>query len=269
MVTAMCAFYRRIPFYHVEAGLRTGDMYYPFPEEMNRVVAGHLATLHFSPTDVSRRNLLREGISDDKIYVTGNTVIDALLHVADKKMPLGVEIDSEKKIILVTAHRRENFGAPFMEICQAIREIAEHRHDVVVLYPVHPNPNIHDVVYSELSNYQNILLTPPLEYGAFVTAMNKAYIILTDSGGVQEEAPALGKPVLVLRDETERPEAVDAGVVRLVGPNKQKITSEVYRLLDNAGVYRAMSKGASPYGDGNASVRIVDALLENLVHQQG
>ena len=218
MTAALACFYRKIPFGHVEAGLRTGDLQNPFPEEMNRVVAGRLARWHFAPTESARQNLLKEGVDDGAIHVTGNTVIDALLSVADRRPEIGVPLDPDKRLILVTAHRRENFGDPFREICRAIRQLAETNPDVQVLYPVHPNPNVKDVAQELLGGCPGITLCPPLDYLPFVGAMQRAYLILSDSGGVQEEAPALGKPVLVLRQETERPEAVDAGVVKLVGP---------------------------------------------------
>ncbi len=260
MVTAMVSFYRGIPFCHVEAGLRTHDMGYPFPEEMNRVVASKLARLHFAPTENARRNLLREGIEDSSINVTGNTVIDALLHTAEKDLPMGVETDAAKRLILLTAHRRENFGKPLRNIFQAVRQIVDEIADVEILYPVHPNPNVLKLAREHLSNHPRIRLCRPMDYGPFVSAMKYAYLILTDSGGIQEEAPALGKPVLVLRHETERPEAVAEGVVKLVGTKVETIVSETRRLLDDPLAYKAMAKGFSPYGDGHAAERIVAAL---------
>jgi len=260
LATALACFYRRVPFGHVEAGLRTLDRDYPFPEEMNRTLAGRLARFHFAPTLRSRENLLREGISDSWIHVTGNTVIDALLDVASRDVPIGVDLDGSKRLLLVTAHRRENFGAPLLEICRALRVLADRYEDVQVLYPVHPNPSISAVVRRELSGHSRIVLSPPLDYGPFVAAMKRAFLILTDSGGVQEEAPALGRPVLVLRAETERPEAVEAGVVKLVGPVAGRIVEEAQRLLDDPAAYAAMAKGASPYGDGRAAERIVGIL---------
>jgi UDP-N-acetylglucosamine 2-epimerase (non-hydrolysing) len=262
MTVALACFYRKIPFGHVEAGLRTGDLTNPFPEEMNRVVAGRLARWHFAPTESSRHNLLRENFDPDSIIVTGNTVIDALLSVADRRPAIGVPLDPAKRLILVTAHRRENFGAPFREICQAIRQLAEANPDVQVLYPVHPNPNVRDVAEELLAGHPGITLCPPLDYLPFVGAMQRSYLILSDSGGVQEEAPALAKPVLVLRHETERPEAVDAGVVMLVGPVRERIIAEAQRLLDDPDAYRAMARGVSPYGDGHAAGRIVSVLRE-------
>jgi UDP-N-acetylglucosamine 2-epimerase (non-hydrolysing) len=210
-----------------------------------------------APTLSARDNLLREGISPGRIYVTGNTVIDALFEVARQAVAIGVELHPEARLILLTAHRRENFGAPLQEVCQAVLDIVERNPTVEVLYPVHPNPNVRRVVQAFLSSHPRVLLAEPLDYGAFVSALQRAFLILTDSGGVQEEAPALGKPVLVLRHETERPEAVTAGVVRLVGTSRAKIAAEVQRLLDDPVHYRSMARGASPYGDGRAAARIV------------
>jgi UDP-N-acetylglucosamine 2-epimerase (non-hydrolysing) len=260
LVTALAAFYQRIPFAHVEAGLRTGDMNYPFPEEMNRVLAGRLTDLHFAPTASSRDNLLREAIPEASIHVTGNTVIDALLEVVERDIPTGIELDPNKRMILVTAHRRENFGEPFAQVCQALRAIADANEDVQIVYPVHPNPNVHDVAHRELGDHPRILLTKPVDYGPFVSLIKRAYLLLTDSGGVQEEAPALAKPVLVLRAETERPEAVDAGVVKLIGTDRDTIINETQRLLDDPAAYAAMAKGVSPYGDGKAAARIRDII---------
>ena len=260
MTAALACFYRKIPFGHVEAGLRTGDLDNPFPEEMNRVLAGRLARWHFAPTASARDNLLREGVAPAAIHVTGNTVIDALLSVADRRPAIGVPIDPAKRLILVTAHRRENFGEPLREICRAIRRLAETNPDVAVLYPVHPNPNVKGVAEELLGGCPGITLCPPLDYLPFVGAMQRAYLILSDSGGVQEEAPALGKPVLVLRRETERPEAVAAGVVKLVGPVYERIVAQAQRLLDDPGYYSSMARGVSPYGDGHAAGRIVAVL---------
>jgi UDP-N-acetylglucosamine 2-epimerase (non-hydrolysing) len=262
---ALACFYRRIPFGHVEAGLRTWDMQNPFPEEANRVLAGRLTRWHFAPTESSKANLLREGIPDQDITVTGNTVIDALLMTAAKDLTLGIDLDDSKRLILVTSHRRENFGAPFLEICRALRTLAERNSDVQILYPVHPNPNVKDVAYDVLGNTPNIILCDPLDYAPFIAAMKKSYLIISDSGGVQEEAPALGIPVLVLRDETERPEAVDMGVVKLVGPNYDPILKEAQTLLDSPVAYKAMARGVSPYGDGRGAERIVAVLKEYCV----
>jgi UDP-N-acetylglucosamine 2-epimerase (non-hydrolysing) len=260
LMTALACFYRRIPFGHVEAGLRTHDLDNPFPEEMNRVQADRMACLHFAPTPRARDNLLLEGYGAETVHVTGNTVIDALLATADKDIPLGVQLNPDQRLILMTSHRRENFGPPFRAICGAVRDIVERNQDVQVLYPVHPNPHVSDTAREVLGDHPRILLTEPLDYGPFITAMKRADIILTDSGGVQEEAPSLGKPVLVLRDETERPEAVEAGVARLVGRDRKGIVETAQLLLDNPNFYREMAVGASPYGDGKASARIRDLL---------
>lgn len=263
MTVALACFYHRIPIGHVEAGLRTWDMQNPFPEEANRVIAGKLAHWHFAPTEGSRQNLLREGVAEANILVTGNTVIDALLMTAAKELEVGIELDPKKRLVLVTSHRRENFGQPFREICQALRDLSEKNADVQFLYPVHPNPNVKDVAYEVLGKCPNIILCEPLDYAPFVAAMKRAFLIISDSGGVQEEAPALGKPVLVLRDETERPEAVDQGVVKLVGPNYERIVTETQRLLDDEVAYRDMARGISPYGDGLAAGRIAKTLQEH------
>ena len=262
LVTALASFYRRVPFAHVEAGLRTGDMASPFPEEMNRVLAGHLSALHFAPTTSSRDNLLREAVPADTVHVTGNTGIDALLDVASRDPDTGLDLDPDKRLILVTAHRRENFRKPFAQVCEALRAIADANDDVQLVYPVHPNPNVYDVAHRELGDHPRILLTQPVDYGPFVALMKRAYLLLTDSGGVQEEAPALGKPVLVLRAETERPEAIEAGVVKLLGTDKNAIITETQRLLDDPVAYAAMAKGVSPYGDGRAAERIRDILRD-------
>lgn len=265
MTVALACFYHRIPIGHVEAGLRTWDMQNPFPEEANRVLTGKLARWHFAPTEGSRQNLLKEGVPDAEIFVTGNTVIDALLMTAAKDLELAVPLDPVKRLILVTSHRRENFGKPFRNICRALRTLAENNPDIQFLYPVHPNPNVKDVAQEFLSGLANFILCEPLDYAPFIAAMKRAYIIFTDSGGVQEEAPALGKPVLVFRDETERPEAVEQGVVKLVGSNYDNIVEEAQRLFDDESAYRSMARGVSPYGDGRAAERIVRALRENLV----
>lgn len=260
---ALACFYRRIPFGHVEAGLRTGDMQNPFPEEANRVLAGRLTRWHFSPTESSRENLLREGISAQDIHVTGNTVIDALLMTAQKDLQIGVETDPSKRLVLVTSHRRENFGEPFENICRALKDLAERNPNIQILYPVHPNPNVKDVAHTMLGDIENVVLCQPLDYAPFIAAMKQAYLIISDSGGVQEEAPALGVPVLVLRDETERPEAVDIGVVKLVGPNYERILAEAQTLLNNPVAYKAMARGVSPYGDGKGAARIVAVLKKH------
>src|SRR5688572_6696838 len=226
LATGMAAFYRRIPFGHVEAGLRTGDLANPFPEEMNRTVASRLARFHFAPTATARANLLREGIPDGDIHVTGNTVIDALLQVAERDVAIGPALDASKRLVLVTVHRRESFGDPIREAFRALRALADRNDDIQVLYPVHMNPNVAGPARELLGGHPRIVLCDPLEYAPFVSAMKRAHLILTDSGGVQEEAPALGKPVLVLREETERPEAVAEGVVKLVGTSSERILSE-------------------------------------------
>ncbi|WP_272668076.1 non-hydrolyzing UDP-N-acetylglucosamine 2-epimerase [Providencia sp. PROV168] len=275
MATSLAAFYHRIPVGHVEAGLRTGNLYSPWPEEANRKIAGHLAMYHFAPTENSRQNLLKESIPDSHIFVTGNSVIDALLWVRDKVMSdqhmmekLGANypfIDPNKKMILVTGHRRESFGGGFERICHALADIAQAHPDVQVVYPGHLNPNVSEPVKRILHNIDNIILISPQEYLPFVYLMNHAYLILTDSGGIQEEAPSLGKPVLVMRDTTERPEAVDAGTVRLVGTDTQKIVNEVNRLLTDDAEYHEMSRAHNPYGDGHACQRILTALKSNQV----
>ena len=260
MSVALTSFYHRIPIGHIEAGLRTWDMQNPFPEEANRVIASKLARWHFAPTEGSRHNLIKERISNADITVTGNTVIDALLIAASKELTLTFTLETGKRLILVTAHRRENFGEPFRNICRALRTLAERNPDVQFLYPVHPNPNVKDVAHEFLGQLPNFILSEPLDYAPFIAAMKRAYLILTDSGGVQEEAPALGKPVLVLRDETERPEAVEQGVVKLVGPHYERIVHETQCLLDDALAYQRMARGVSPYGDGQAAQRIVGVL---------
>ncbi len=263
MAVALACFYQRIPFGHVEAGLRTWDIQNPFPEEANRVIASRLSRWHFAPTETSMQNLLREGIDADDVIVTGNTVIDALLMTATRELDLGLTLNPSKRLVLVTSHRRENFGDPFRGICRALRILAEKNPEIQILYPVHPNPNVKDVAYEMLGNCSNIILCEPLDYAPFVAAMKMAYLIISDSGGVQEEAPALAKPVLVLRDETERPEAVVMGVVKLVGSNTERIVQEAQKLLDDPLAYEAMARGVSPYGDGKAAARIVDVLSKH------
>ncbi|MBL4753667.1 MAG: UDP-N-acetylglucosamine 2-epimerase (non-hydrolyzing) [Flavobacteriales bacterium] len=268
--TTLAAYYQQTPVAHVEAGLRTGNIYSPWPEEANRKVTGAIAEYHFAPTQLSRENLLNEGVSAERIVVTGNTVIDALLDVVEKigdNTTLSAElkskfpfIDATKKLVLATGHRRESFGTGFENICQAIREIAG-RDDVQVVFPVHLNPQVREPVNRHLSELSNVHLIEPLDYLPFVYLMNQAYIILTDSGGVQEEAPSLGKPVLVMRETTERPEAVVAGTVRLVGTDVQKIVSGVVELLDDTDAYKKMSVAHNPYGDGSASQKIIDGVI--------
>jgi UDP-N-acetylglucosamine 2-epimerase (non-hydrolysing) len=266
---ALAAFYGRIPVGHVEAGLRTGDIYSPFPEEMNRLLAGHLSTLHFAATEGARRNLLNEGVEPDRIAVTGNTGIDAVFYVRDGleagrlKAPESPWHDPQRKLILVTAHRRESFGEGFEQICLALAGLAR-RPDVQIVYPVHPNPNVQDPVQRHLAGQPNIVLLEPLSYVPFVDLMRRAQLLLTDSGGIQEEAPSLGKPVLVMREKTERPEAVAAGTVKLVGASLPTIVREVTRLLEDAEERRRMSRVHNPYGDGHACARISDVILSFL-----
>lgn len=258
MMAALCCFYRGIPFGHVEAGLRTHDRKFPFPEEMNRVFAGYLSDLHFAPTESARNNLLREDIPPESIHVTGNTVIDALFYQVERlRGRSGQDAGGRQRTILVTAHRRENFGEPLASVCGALLDLVGKFEDVGVLFPVHPNPNVRKVTDEMLRGHPRVTLCEPLGYEDFVVAMQRAELILTDSGGVQEEAPALGKPVLVLRRETERPEAVDSGVVKLVGTDRKAIVDAASRLLTDRAAYGDMAKGVSPYGDGHAAERIV------------
>ncbi|QQN33861.1 UDP-N-acetylglucosamine 2-epimerase (non-hydrolyzing) [Rahnella aceris] len=274
---SLAAFYQQIPVGHVEAGLRTGDLSSPWPEEGNRLLTGHLAKWHFAPTENASANLQRENIAGENIFVTGNTVIDALLWVRDRfnsDASLAQQLadnypflDANKKLILVTGHRRESFGEGFERICSALAEIACKHPDVQIVYPVHLNPNVSEPVNRILQSIDNIVLIDPQDYLPFVYLMDKAYLILTDSGGVQEEAPSLGKPVLVMRETTERPEAVDAGTVRLVGTNPAKIVEEVNRLLNDENEYNSMSRAHNPYGDGHACRHILDALKNHWVSQ--
>jgi UDP-N-acetylglucosamine 2-epimerase (non-hydrolysing) len=258
LATALASFYQRIPFGHVEAGLRTHTLSSPFPEEANRVLAGHLSDLHFAPTPGARNNLLAEGISPKAVFVTGNTVIDALFMALKRKQPIAAPVDPARRLILVTAHRRDSFGEPIRHICRAIATLAERFSDIEFLWPVHPNPSVKPVVESLVGGLPRIHLCAPLPYGSFVTALERAHVILTDSGGVQEEAPALGKPVLVMRDQSERPEAIAAGVAKLVGAREEAIVTATCELLEDPGLYAAMSTGASPYGDGSAASRIAE-----------
>lgn len=269
---SLAAYYQQIPVGHVEAGLRTGNLYSPWPEEGNRKLTGAIAALHFAPTEASRQNLLREGIAESSIAITGNTVIDALLQVIAKlenDAPLKQQfqtqfdfLDPNKKLILVTGHRRESFGGGFERICQALAQTAQKHPEVQIVYPVHLNPNVQEPVKRLLGQNSNIHLIEPQDYLPFVYLMNQAHIILTDSGGIQEEAPSLGKPVLVMRDTTERPEAVEAGTVKLVGTSVEKITQELNILLTDNEAYSSMSHAHNPYGDGKACERIRDALIE-------
>ena len=268
--TTLAAFYQQIPVGHVEAGLRTGNLYSPWPEEANRKVTGALARWHFAPTEKSQNNLLAESVDPETVVITGNTVIDALLEVKEKienndslKQEISQQFDflSDQKMILVTGHRRESFGGGFERICEALANIAKNYPDVQVVYPVHLNPNVREPVNRLLKGIDNIHLIEPLDYLPFVYLMDKAHIILTDSGGIQEEAPSLGKPVLVMRDTTERPEAVDAGTVKLVGTNPSTIFDTIATLLDHQSAYEKMSRAHNPYGDGRACGRIIEALL--------
>ena len=270
MASSIAAFYAGAKICHVEAGLRTNNKQSPFPEEMNRQVTGRIADIHFAPTIKSKENLLLENIPESSVLITGNTVIDALMHSSDKVNTiynqeienLKTTVDLTKKIILVTGHRRENHGDGFINICTALKEIAVLNPEVRVIYPVHLNPNVKGPVYEILGGVNNIQLINPLAYPAFVWLMNQSFLIITDSGGVQEEAPSLGKPVLVMRDTTERPEAVEAGTVILVGTDKEKIVSECLSLLNNADRYQNMSALHNPYGDGKACKRIVNYIKE-------
>jgi UDP-N-acetylglucosamine 2-epimerase (non-hydrolysing) len=266
---ALAAFYARIPVGHIEAGLRTGDLAQPFPEEMNRVVTGRLAAIHFAATEGARRNLVRENVTPETIHVTGNSGIDALLNVRDRLASGELKgqadlakfgCDPARRLIVVTAHRRESFGGGFENICRALQIIAR-RNDVEIVYPVHRNPNVMGPVQRYLDGLPNVHLIEPLEYVPFVDLMRRAYLLLTDSGGIQEEGPSLGKPVIVMREKTERPEAVEAGTVRMAGADEERIITEVTRLLDAPGARDAMSRVHNPYGDGHASERISKATL--------
>lgn len=269
VAAALAGYYNKVSVGHVEAGLRTGNIYSPWPEEINRKLVGGLAAVHFAPTKKAMNNLISEGVNPSSIHVTGNTVIDALLDIStkidgdvemraryEKQFPL----DPKKKIILVTGHRRESYGKGFQKICEALRHLA-HRDDTQIIFPVHLNPNVKDVVYRELQEEKNIKLIPPQDYLPFIFLMKRCDLILTDSGGIQEEAPSLGKPVLVLRDTTERPEAIETGSVKLVGTQAAKIISEVETLLENPRHYHAMSIASNPYGDGSAAQQIKNILI--------
>ncbi|WP_439185732.1 non-hydrolyzing UDP-N-acetylglucosamine 2-epimerase [Carboxylicivirga taeanensis] len=291
MATALAAFYQQIPVAHIEAGLRTYNMYSPWPEEINRQITGRLTTYHFSPTNTSRNNLIKEGVSDAQIFVTGNTVIDALHWVLDKikatkqlenKIKISLNkaglpehvihnIDNGNKVVLITGHRRENFGQGFTNICNAIKTLARQNPDVLFIYPMHLNPNVRrpileifgDKEQIKSDDINNVYFIEPLDYLPFVYIMNSSYLILTDSGGIQEEAPSLGKPVLVMRDTTERPEAIDSGTIILVGQNQEVIVKEVNSLLSDKLAYDRMSKSSNPYGDGTASQKIVQSIINS------
>lgn len=280
--TALSAFYKQIPVAHIEAGLRTGNIYSPWPEEMNRLITGRIATYNFAPTPLSRQNLLKENVDDSKITVTGNTVIDALHWVVNKissnadlaeslkqeMLSFGYDVsrlEQGRRLVLITGHRRENFGEGFLNICHSIKHLSEKYPDVDFVYPVHLNPNVRKPVFDILASIENVFLIEPLSYLPFVFMMEKSHLLLTDSGGVQEEAPGLGKPVLVMRNTTERPEAVDAGTVILVGTDKDKIINGVSDLLENKnGLYDRMAHAVNPYGDGKACGRVVKWLEEKL-----
>ena len=268
----LAAYYQQVPVAHVEAGLRTGDLYSPWPEEANRKLTGALAAWHYAPTERSQRNLLEEGVDPESVQVTGNTVVDALLEVVEKlEMTPALQarfreqfafLDDARRMVLVTGHRRESFGGGFERICQALRTTASRHPEVQIVYPVHLNPQVQEPVNRLLADIDNVHLIEPLDYLPFVYLMNRAHLILTDSGGIQEEAPSLGKPVLVMRDTTERPEAVEAGTVKLVGTNVDAITNALDTLLGDTEAYRRMSRAHNPYGDGHACSRILDHLAD-------
>jgi len=276
MAASLAAFYAGIKIGHVEAGLRTGNLQSPFPEEANRLITDRLANYYFAPTDRNVQTLLREGVMPEQIVKTGNTVIDALLYMSERVQGFSEKIDpkiktvfvANRKILLVTGHRRENFGDGFVQICDALRDLALQYPDLEIVYPVHLNPNVQKPVYDRLGNLPNVHLPAPMDYADFVYAMKQSWVILTDSGGVQEEAPSLGKPVLVMRDTTERPEAVEAGTVQLVGANQANIVAAVRNLWENAPLYTQMSAANNPYGDGKAGARILAflELLNEVIH---
>jgi UDP-N-acetylglucosamine 2-epimerase (non-hydrolysing) len=287
---ALCAFYRNISVGHVEAGLRTGNLRSPFPEEANRALAGRLATLHFAPTETARANLLREGVDPQSVLVTGNTVIDALVtevqrQTEDGELRAGLDLELAKHLcnagassaseikdrpfVLVTGHRRESFGGGFERICDALACLARRFPDHRVIYPVHLNPNVRDVVHRRLRGLENLLLLPPVSYRLFVRLLSTCRVVLTDSGGVQEEAPSLGKPVLVMRENTERPEGIEAGTAKLVGTDPERIIAEVSRLLEDPVAYAAMAERQNPYGDGRASERIAEAIRTRIRPKRG
>lgn len=276
LAAGIAAFYQHISVGHVEAGLRTGNIYSPWPEELNRSVVSLFANLHFSPTKLTAENLIREGRNPDSIFVTGNTVLDALLDVSARiEQDAGLKknlsnqfsyIDPSKKLVLITGHRRENFGDGFIQICLSIKELAD-RSDIQIIYPVHLNPNVQKPVKQLLCDVNNVYLIEPQDYLPFVYLIKRAYFILTDSGGIQEEAPTLGKPVLVMRDTTERPEAIEAGTARLVGTDKQKIVKEANRLLDDERAYKAMARANNPYGDGTAGKKIAHIIEQYFAHR--
>ena len=263
MAASIAAYHLQIRVGHVEAGLRTGDRYSPFPEEINRIIAGHISEMSFAPTEQACKNLSKEGVAEDRIILTGNTIVDALQWVAAQPFDLSkIKVDfSNRETILVTSHRRENFGQPIRQICTAVKKLANARSDIQFVFPVHPNPNVSEPVFELLDNIPNVHLVAPLNYLELIHLMKQCHLILTDSGGIQEEAPSFGVPVLVLRENTERPEAVQAGAAKLVGTNEEKIMREVELLLNDKIAYASMTQSVNPYGDGKASRRIVDALL--------
>ena len=273
LAASLAAYYQHIPVGHIEAGLRTGKKNDPFPEEVNRRVTTHIADFHFAPTELAKSNLLLEGINPENICVTGNTVIDALFHtrtrLATGTSPAleGIDPLENRRIVLVTAHRRESFGLPFRRICEAIRTLAERRHDVLVVYPVHLNPNVQTPVHEILDGLPNVRLLAPLDYVSFVACMQRASILLTDSGGIQEEGPSLGKPVLVMRDVSERPEAIAAGTACLTGTDPETIVATVISLLDDPARYEQMARRPNPYGDGHAAEQIVQFLMTRLTNR--
>ena len=265
--SALAGFYNKIPVAHIEAGLRTFDKYQPFPEEVNRVYIDHIADLCFAPTKRAQENLIKEGISDDRIYITGNTGIDALLWIVNNRSPddnVKKMISEDKKLILLTAHRRENFGKPLEKIFSAVKRIAEERDDIFIIYPVHPNPNVKNIAEKILGGVKNIILIPPVDYSTLAYLLSNAYIVLTDSGGIQEEAPTFGVPIFVLREKTEREEGIKAGISKLLGSDEKRIYSEVNKILDNPDECKKMSIRKNPYGDGKASRRIVEHIKDFL-----
>ena len=260
LMAAISSFHQKIPFGHLEAGLRTFDFQNPFPEEMNRVLVSRLSKWHFCPSEKSKQNLLLEGVNEKNIFVTGNTVVDAINYVKNIPSKIPFQIEPSKRIILVTLHRREIFGDPVIQILNALINIANHNPDLHFIFPVHPNPNIRDPVYKYLDSHPSFTLSKPLDYVSLIALMKASYFIMTDSGGIQEEAPSIGKPLLVVRDETERPEGLDSGVARLVGTKRENIQRQVQILLDDKNLYESMIKTVSPYGDGMAAKRIVCVL---------
>jgi UDP-N-acetylglucosamine 2-epimerase (non-hydrolysing) len=263
LASALACFYRHIPFAHIEAGLRAGNT---FPEEINRVLTSHLTTWHFAATKSSKQNLLRENFPSGKIYITGNTIVDSLYLMSKKKLPHKIALDKTKRIVLVTTHRRESFGKPLLDICKSVKKLVNTFSDIQVVFPVHPNPNVNKIVYKQLSSHPRILLCEPVTYGEFVSLMKQSYLIITDSGGIQEEAPALRKPVLVLRNQTERHEGLSAGISKLVGTSEEKIFKEASKILSSSSLYKKITaKAGTLYGDGRAAERIVKILKKELL----